>query len=181
MIEPPPIPLERGRLAPYRSEHDERTVEWLNTPEIQVTFGFASQLTTASHRVWVESASDTIIWAVLDEVGKHCGNVLLRVTERNRAGYFQIYLGVRSTRGKGLGRQVLDAVLRHAFDVLRLHRIYLHTLPGNLAAEKLYRAAGFTMEGVERDALLRDGAFVSQKRWSLLEQEWRAAASPGTS
>jgi RimJ/RimL family protein N-acetyltransferase len=162
------------RLIPYGREHDTQTVEWLNTPELRNSFGFSGHMTLDSHRRWVKAARNVLIWAILDERSVHCGNALLHSDLRHRSAYFQIYLGEGSARGRGIGRAALHAVLDYAFGPLALHRVWLHTLPDNAAAERLYAAAGFVREGVERDAVLRDGAFRTQHRWSLLHHEWLA-------
>ena len=167
------IRLPRGQLIPYADDHDEATVRWLNSADIQSSFGFSSTLTLPAHRAWIASASNVVMWAVLDEQGAHCGNVLLHIAGKHRSAYFQVYLGEPSTRGKGLGKSVLEAVLRYAFDDIALHRVWLHTRPDNLDAERLYRRAGFVVEGIERDALLHGVGFISQTRWSILEHEWR--------
>ncbi len=166
-------------LVPYSSDHDESTVRWLNSAEIQATFGLRRALSLDAHRRWVEAATDTQIWAIQAASGEHVGNVLLKIHERHRSGYFQIYIGESSARGRGLGEQALRAVLRSAFEDHGLHRVWLHTFADNTRAEALYQKVGFTLEGVEREALWMDGAFVSQRRWSLLAHEWRGAVSAG--
>lgn len=162
-------------LIPYEARHDKKTVEWLNSADLQSTFGLRRTVSEASHRVWVDANSDTLIWAIVDPAGQHVGNVLLKITERHRSGYFQIYVGERSARGRGLGEHALKATLMRAFDQRGLHRVWLHTFPDNAAAEALYLKHGFVLEGTERDALLSKDTYMSQRRWSLLEHEWRAA------
>jgi RimJ/RimL family protein N-acetyltransferase len=163
-------------LVPYAPRHDAQTVEWLNAPDIRSTFGISQAVTPASHRAWMESAHDTLVWAINGADGVHCGNVLLRCNARHRSAYFQVYIGVPAMRGRGLGKVVLDLVLAHAFTDLDLHRVWLHTFPDNRPAERLYAKAGFVNEGVERESILREGSFLSQRRWSLLAPEWRAKA-----
>jgi len=166
-------------LAPYAPEHDERTVRWLNAPDIQASFGLRRALSLDAHRRWVDAATDTRIWAIVGPAGQHVGNALLKIHERHRSGYFQIYIGEPNARGRGLGEQALRAVLRAAFEDHGLHRVWLHTFADNARAEALYQKVGFLLEGVEREALWMDGAFVSQRRWSLLAHEWRGAVSAG--
>lgn len=166
-------------LAAYQKSHDRKTVEWLNSADIQASFGLRCAVTEASHRSWVDTNSDTLIWAIVDPTGRHVGNVLLKVTQRHRSGYFQIYIGEPLARGQGLGDRALSATLTKAFDELGLHRVWLHTLPDNVAAAALYRKHGFVFEGTERDALLWNGTFISQHRWSILEHEWTPSRSKG--
>jgi len=159
-------------LTPYAPQHDWQTVAWLNTEEIRNTFGLTRTVTLESHRRWVEAAKDTIAWAIMIPETGHCGNALLHCSPSHRSAYFQIYLGDPSVRGRGVGKRVVVAVLDHAFGSLALHRVWLHTLFGNKAAERLYLGAGFVEEGIEREAILRAGRFDSQRRWSILADEW---------
>ena len=169
----PSLAWDQARLLPYAPEHDAQTIAWLNSEDLRATFGLSQPATCDSHRKWVEGAVDVLVWALSDGTGTHCGNVLVHVNLRHRSGYFQIYIGRAASRGQGLGRSALAAVLAHVFGAAGLHRVWLHTLPGNTAAEVLYRRAGFVAEGEERDAIWRDGKFASQTRWSILEPEWR--------
>lgn len=163
-----------ARLMPYRPEYDAATVRWLDSEELRSTFGFRGPITVESHRRWLGSAVDVRIWAVQDTQGRHCGNTLLHVNERHRSGYFQLYIGEPNSRGQGIGAAALRLTLLQAFGDLALHRVWLHTLPGNAAAEALYRRHGFVHEGLEREALLAGSCFISQHRWSLLADEWSA-------
>jgi len=162
------------KLVPYESEHDQQTVCWLNSPDLKETFGSNRTVTLESHRLWVENSRDILIWAILDKTLAHKGNVLLHCMWRHRSAYFQIYIGDSQFRGRGTGSRVLRIILQYAFADLGLHRIWLHTLAGNTRAELMYQHAGFALEGCEREAILRDGVFHSQSRWSLLAHDWRA-------
>jgi RimJ/RimL family protein N-acetyltransferase len=169
-------PLSAGpvRLVPHDSTHDEQTVSWLASGELRESFGLSQTPTLASHRAWVANTRDLAFWAILDEQSHHLGDILLHLNTRHRSAYLQIYLGSPAARGRGIGRAAVDAVLGWAFDDARLHRVWLHTLPGNDVAERLYSAAGFTREGVEREALARDDGMLDQYRWSMLSHEWTA-------
>lgn len=160
-------------LAKYEACHDEKTVDWLNSEHLQVSFGFRRKITVESHRAWIESAKDTLIWSINDK-GLHVGNVLLTVTQRHRSAYFQMYIGARSARGKGVGDAAMKETLVKAFKDLNLHRVWLHTFIDNVPAESLYRKHGFVFEGMERDAILAHDKYLSQNRWSLLAHEWRS-------
>jgi RimJ/RimL family protein N-acetyltransferase len=167
-------------LSAYGAEHYDKTVEWLNSTDLKSTFGIQRVLTVQTHRAWIEANTDTKIWAILNTLGHHVGNVLLKITERHRSGYFQIYIGERNIRGQGLGERALSDTLDLAFDKLGLHRVWLHTFLDNLVAERLYVKHGFMLEGTERDALLWNGVFVTQRRWSLLQHEWRNSRMEST-
>lgn len=174
MIGGPAKILRAGRMVSYGPVHDASTVAWLNSEDLRHTFGLQRTVTLQSHRSWADQAHNVLAWAVLDQAENHCGNALLHVVAAQRSGYFQIYLGDASVRGRGLGREVTEAVVDFGFCRQGLHRIWLHTLVHNTVAESLYRKLGFVDAGLERDALAVGNGFVSQRRLSLLENEWTA-------
>ncbi len=63
-----------------------------------------------------------------------------------------------SFRGKGLGRELLDHVLRHAGTMTELRQINLWVNTASAPAVAMYRAVGFEPIGTERAFLIVDGA-----------------------
>ena len=64
---------------------------------------------------------------------------------------------------------------------MHLHRIELEVFAFNPRAQRSYEKAGFTVEGVRRDALWWDGAFHNAVIMSILQPEFAArneAAAP---
>ena len=78
------------------------------------------------------------------------GRIVLADIEKGWKGeIWRIYIGDKSLRGKGYGRQAMEAVMRYCFDVLGFERLYLDHYTGNPAG-KLYLSLGFRYEGVLR-------------------------------
>ena len=76
------------------------------------------------------------------------------------------------TPGRGLGRQILEEVIRIAFEELSAHRLWLDVFEHNARAHHLYKSLGFVEEGVLREAVYRDGKHYSQILMSLLDREY---------
>lgn len=77
-----------------------------------------------------------------------------------------------SHRGRGIGRSALHALATRAFDVHGAHRVWLDVKTDNARARHLYRSAGFTEEGVLRDASREpDGSYSSLAVLSVLAGE----------
>jgi ribosomal-protein-alanine N-acetyltransferase len=84
-----------------------------------------------------------------------------------RSGYLGYYAFAGHER-QGLLREGLNAVVRHAFRTLKLHRLEANIQPGNLASIALVRSCGFTREGYSPRYLKVGGRWRDHERWAVL-------------
>ncbi len=78
--------------------------------------------------------------------------------------------------GQGVGTAIGNELLRRGFEEIGLHRIYATCDPRNAGSARVLRKLGMTWEGRHRHtALIRDG-WRDSELFSILEDEWRAAA-----
>lgn len=156
----------------YGKEHDEKTVVWLNDPFIKKSFGISYSVSEMDHRNWVENQKDLMMWAIY-AFDNYVGNVSLRISERHKKAYFEIYIGDEDVRGIGLGKKVLNLILNFCFNEMNFNRVYLYTRVDNIAANKLYEKSGFIKEGVERETVLQsDGIYYDQILWAMLKSDF---------
>jgi ribosomal-protein-alanine N-acetyltransferase len=76
---------------------------------------------------------------------------------------------------KGLMKEGLALVLRHAFTRLKLHRLEANIQPQNRASIALARSCGFTREGYSRRYLKVAGHWRDHERWAILAEDAVAA------
>lgn len=62
--------------------------------------------------------------------------------------------------GRGIGTQLLVAMLDLADNWLGFHRIELDVMVDNVPAIRLYEKCGFVREGIKHDVVLREGNYV---------------------
>jgi RimJ/RimL family protein N-acetyltransferase len=62
-------------------------------------------------------------------------------------------------RGKKLSREMYKHIFAICFDYYNLHRIWLVVLENNILAYSLYKKMGFTEDGRQKDAILRNGKY----------------------
>ncbi len=99
---------------------------------------FARPWTEAAWRAELEPGGGRLV--LLAEAGFACAPIVVDACELRR-------IAVRpSARGRGLGRDLLAAVIAHA-RAAGCERVELEVAAGNLAALALYRAAGFVEVG----------------------------------
>jgi len=75
---------------------------------------------------------------------------------KSRSAEIGIGIGEPGLWGRHLGREALGLLVRHLEEDLGLHRISLHVIATNDRAVWAYKACGFEVEGVERDAVATD-------------------------
>lgn len=102
------------------------------------------------------------------ETGAAAGMVNINSIIRGRYQGASIgYAAFAPSAGRGYMAEGLTAVLRHAFDDLRLHRVEANIQPGNKASLALVQRLGFRYEGLSPDYLFIDGAWRDHERWAI--------------
>jgi diamine N-acetyltransferase len=97
--------------------------------------------------------------------------ILRGINEDSRA--IEVKRIVVSVPGQGLGRRILQELMRIAFRDLGAHRLFLDVFEDNARARHLYETLGFQLEGVMREAAHRDGHWCSLHLMSIIESEYR--------
>ena len=83
-------------------------------------------------------------------------NVRRGVAESGTLGY---WVG-QAHAGRGYATAAVRAVVAHAFDDLKLHRVEAACVPSNLASRRVLEKAGFALEGQARAYLKINGAWA---------------------
>lgn len=90
-------------------------------------------------------------------------------------GSLKLAIGDVKDRRQGYGSEVMELMLRFAFEELNLYRMSVVVGEDNEAAMALLRKYGFVEEVRRRKALLRDGQFFDMIHFGLLQNEWQAS------
>jgi ribosomal-protein-alanine N-acetyltransferase len=75
--------------------------------------------------------------------------------------------------GKGVFSEAAELVLDFAFDVLRTHRLEARAALCNGRGNGAMRKLGAEREGVLRHAFFRNGDYLDQVIWSILQEDWK--------
>jgi RimJ/RimL family protein N-acetyltransferase len=123
---------------------------------------------------------DRLDLAVADQATGECvGEVVLNQWDPgNESCNFRILIGPAG-RGRGLGTEATRLIVGYGLEQLGLHRISLEVYAFNPRARRVYEKTGFRAEGVLRESLRYNGAWVDATVMSVLASEWAGASGRG--
>ena len=79
------------------------------------------------------------------------------------------YYAFEGQAGQGLMKEGLNAVVKHAFTKLKLHRLEANIQPGNAPSIALVKACGFRKEGLSPRYLKVRGLWRDHERWAIVK------------
>jgi len=80
--------------------------------------------------------------------------------------------------GTGLFQDGAELVLRFAFEMLGVHRLEARCAVKNGRGNGALHKVGAVQEGVLRKAFLKNGEYLDQVLYAIVEDDWRALRSP---
>lgn len=118
-------------------------------------------------------ASNTalVLAVCYNDTGTHIGNISLQsISWVDRSAEIAFLLGEKEFWGKGIMLEAGEIMIRHAFEVLNLHRIYCGTSSENIGMQKLAEKLGMILEGVRKEALFKNGNYHDILEYGLLSK-----------
>ncbi len=177
------------RLRAIEREDLPLFVAWLNDHDVRAHLSRQLPISRAAEERWFESVlaeppegqplameiPHATGWNVIGTCGLH------RIDWRSRSAGLGILIGDKDCWNQGHGTRAVGLLLRYAFAVLNLHRVWLEVFESNHRAVRCYEKAGFVREGCQRDGVFREGRYETVWTFGILEHEWRAgcASAPG--
>lgn len=173
---------DRIRLRSAERSDLPRFVEWLNDPEVTAGLSMVLPLSQVDEETWFDQMMKSppdqhtlVIEAHQETSWVPLGNCsFMHIDYRNRNAEIGIFIGRKDLWNLGYGTETMRLMLKHGFNTLNLHRIYLRVFASNTRAVRAYEKAGFVHEGRLRDAEYRDGSYADVLIMSVLKQEWKA-------
>lgn len=172
-------------LVHFKKDDFEQLMEWIHDEEILTNWSgnlFSFPLSSKSLDWYIEDTniineSDAFVYKVMDESGITVGHISLGgISWKNRSARItRVLIGDTAHRGKGCCQGMIKAVLKIAFEELKLHRVSLGVYQNNPSAIRCYEKAGMKSEGIYRDILWFKNEWWSLVEMSMLETEWYAS------
>ncbi len=77
--------------------------------------------------------------------------------------------------GTGVFKEGAELMVNFAFDVVEVHRLEARAAVRNGRGNGALQKIGAIQEGVLRKSFLKDGEYLDQVLWTILEEDWRHA------
>ena len=77
--------------------------------------------------------------------------------------------------GTGVFKEGAELMVNFAFDVVGVHRLEARAAVRNGRGNGALRKVGAVQEGILRKSFLKDGEYLDQVLWTILEEDWRYA------
>ena len=94
------------------------------------------------------------------------------IDERDNKAGFRIALHNIDSLGKGYGTEAVKLAIYFAFEKLKLNRLQLEVFSHNPRGVRAYEKAGFTIEGVLRQAIYINNQYSDEIIMSILREEY---------
>jgi diamine N-acetyltransferase len=169
-------------LRPLERKDLDRSRTWVNDMEIGRGLLRVLPVTEIEQERWFEAIStqsNKLVWAVEND-SIHIGNVgFYHIDFLHRRAEAWCYIGDKTLRGRGLGKEAFSLLLHYGFSGLGLNKIYLHVDSENHVAIAMYQALGFVTEGTLQQEYFIQGSFRDIIRMRLLTADWPADNNKG--
>jgi [ribosomal protein S5]-alanine N-acetyltransferase len=145
------------------SDANETYVGWLNDPAVNqyLETRFTPQTIEAVRafvREKMRSQSEYLFGICLVENGRHIGNIKLGpVNAHHKSADISLFLGDRSSWGKGFAKEAIGLITRWGFLHLGLEKLKAGCYAANEGSARAFEYCGYSREGLLRDQLQFQG------------------------
>jgi len=74
--------------------------------------------------------------------------------------------------GKGIATNAVKLIVEYGFSVLNLERIFAGVFDGNDASKKVLQKNGFLLEGILKNAVIKNGVLIDEYRYGLTKSDY---------
>jgi diamine N-acetyltransferase len=171
MVKPLLQPIQSTRLSlrPLVREDLATTLAWRNKERVRKKFFTSRPLTMEEHQLWFTQyldRSDDMVFLIVDaKLNRPVGQAALYNINpaRKEAEFGRLMIGEEDALRRGFAREAAQALISHAFETLRLTRVYLEARVENVSAISLYEKLGFTVIEETQDRLRMEISLPSRK------------------
>ena len=183
---------ERIRLRAPERDDIPIFVKWFNDAEVTAGISLFLPMSLAVEEQWFEdmlklpAVEQPMVIEIQQNDGSQpdgsqpsgwvaIGNIgLMAFDNVAHSAELGIVIGEKDYWDQGYGSETIKVLLKHGFETLNLHRIFLRVSSFNERAIHAYEKIGFVHEGRLRQATYYQGAYHDLLMMSVLRHEWNS-------
>ena len=142
--------------------------EWNNDIEYKGPYEPLEVNTREEVEEWYNSEKKAEWWVITDKRGNPLGQL---VTGPQGDYYWLGYILHPSHRNKGYTTEAVKLLVDHLFESTDTTRVQAECNPENLASVRVLEKAGFSYEGLKREAILIQGKYMDSAMYHILRDE----------
>jgi RimJ/RimL family protein N-acetyltransferase len=168
-------------LSPIGPECADKWFEWLNDLDVALPLGDEAwqAITLENQKRAVESieGGGNVVFSIVENASEalvgRC--ILFGINRVDGRGTVGIFLGDKTSWGKGYGEEAMRLLLDYAFLIQNLHSVNLGVFAFNTRARKSYARIGFKETGRRREIRKIAGRYHDAVLMDILENEYTPA------
>lgn len=175
----PTLRTERLVLRPFSSGDVDAITALASAREIAAnTLSIPHPYDRSVAEVWVGTheegfeRGESVVLAVTERAGGLVvGSIGLRIEQAHRRAELGYWVGL-DYWGRGYCTEAATAMVRYAFEVLGLHRVYAHHLTRNPASGRVMQKLGMRHEGTLREHVLKWGVHEDLELYGMVRNDF---------
>ena len=168
------ITTERLILEPYKPEEIPVLMEIEFAPENRM---YTWTNTAEEHE---KELADPNVWTLAvkrKEDGYIVGNAIIDLDYESE--WMELKRIAFREKNQGYGREMITALVKHAFEEMKLNKVWLEAYTDNAVGNHLYESLGFHVDGILREHHKTERGILSQVQYSMLKGEYADLKSKG--
>ncbi|MCQ2548108.1 MAG: GNAT family N-acetyltransferase [Clostridia bacterium] len=126
--------------------------------------------TTEEHLDEIQDPNHLLLVFNEKEDKRNIGYALIRLNKASEV--FELRRIAIDEKGKGYGKESMLALIKFAFEELKINRFWLDVYPDNEIGIKLYESLGMHRDGVLRQNYKAERGYLDQIIYSILKEEY---------
>ena len=149
---------------------------WLNDPIVNkyMECRFRRHTITSLLKYYANESKDNdcfFMGIFLADKHRHIGNIKLhRIDWQHRNGELGIMIGEKDCWGKGYAAEAIKLLVDHAFNRLKLHKVYASIYSVNKNSIRAFKKAGFFIDSIKKEHYLFNHRFLNEVSMAILNR-----------
>lgn len=162
------------KLEYFKSKDFEYLLKWIDNEKDLVQFAgdmFSFPITETQIVKYLKDNNRSVFKVVLN--GVTIGQAEIYLEDKYNARLCRILIGNSKFRGKGIGVQLMNELLKMSFEGLKVDRVNLNVFDWNIGAIKCYEKSGMKInKGITKETKYREEKWIAINM-SINKNDWK--------